>query len=321
MEAYFLMPALMRADQARLVPIPLYLERHNIKPAKVTRNGRELWYSSPIREGDENPSFKVDTLKNLWYDHGAARGGNVIDLVVEMCRVSVKEALAILDSGFAGTVPAAARSLLENRGTLAGEKEKEEDRSFTIVDSGAVQHPALWQYLFARCISKPLASRWLKELRFRSPGKLKTYFALGFACGDGFDARSPVFKGFVGKGKDISTINFTDKSTVVMFEGPYDFLSWLAMRELTEPDCGVIILHSLSLKARAFQAINEHGFGRVQLYLDRDEAGRTVTRWFQRELGSRNVVDRSALYDGFKDFNEWWAALGSKQSSFKTGDA
>ncbi|MBL8564336.1 MAG: toprim domain-containing protein [Hyphomicrobiaceae bacterium] len=315
------MPAFMRADQARQVPIPLYLERHSIKPAKITRNGRELWYSSPIREGDKTPSFKVDTVKNLWFDHGVARGGNVIDLVVEMCRVSVKEALAILESGFAGTVPAATRSLLENRGAPADEKENEQDRSFSIVDSGPIVHPALWQYLFARCISKPLASQWLKEIRFRAPGKPKTYFALGFTCGEGVDARSPVFKGFVGKGKDISTINFADKGTVAVFEGPYDFLSWLAMRELTEPDCAVIILHSLSLKARAFHAINTHGFGRIVLYLDRDEAGRTVTRWLQRELGHRNAVDRSPLYEGFKDFNEWWVALGHQQSAAPSNDS
>lgn len=94
----------MRADQARLIPIATYLERAGVQPAKVTRGGRELWYSSPLREGDTTPSFKVDTEKNLWFDHGMARGGNVIDLVIEMRRVTVKEALAILESGFAGSV-------------------------------------------------------------------------------------------------------------------------------------------------------------------------------------------------------------------------
>ncbi len=302
----------MRADQARQVPISVYLERSGIQPAKVTRGGRELWYSSPLREGDKTPSFKVDTDKNLWFDHGMARGGNVIDLVIEMRRVTVKEALAILESGFAGTVPAATRSLLENRS--AGEKEKDPDRSFIVINTRDVEHPALIQYLFARWINKRLVGRYLTEVRFKPPGKLKQYFAIGFRCGDGFDARSPVFKGFIGKGKDITTINFTDKGTVAVFEGPYDFLSWLAMRDLVEPDCGVVILHAVSLRQRALKAISEHGFGRVALYLDRDAAGRETAEFFARELGNRNVVDRSALYDGFKDLNEWWAALGSKQA-------
>lgn len=297
----------MRADQARHIPIVDYLERSGIKPAKVTRQGRELWYSSPIREGDDSPSFKVDTLKNLWFDHGVARGGNVIDLVVEMRRVTVKEALAILGSGYAGSSPA--REPLPG-GAPAGENENE--TSLEVLSERAIEHPALVQYLEARCIDIAIARRWLTELRYRRHGDDRQFFALGFKCGGGFDARSPVFKGFVGKGKTISTINFADKGTVAVFEGVYDYLSWLAMRELVEPDCGVVILHSISLRERAIHAINGHGFGRVLLYLDHDRGGRDTTSYFQRELGHRNVVDRSSTYQGFKDLNEWWVALGSK---------
>ena len=136
-------------------------------------------------------------------------------------------------------------------------------------------------------------------------GKLKTFFALGFASGDGFDARSPLFKGFVGTGKDISTINFTDRSTVAVFEGAFDFLTWLTMRDLVEPDCAVIILHSVALRRRALTAITEHGFGRVLLFLDHDQAGHDTTAFFHAELGNRNVVDRSGDYAGFKDLNDW----------------
>ena len=170
------------------------------------------------------------------------------------------------------------------------------------------------QYLAARCIPKAVADRYLKEIRFKPAGSLKQFFAIGFACGAGFDARSPVFKGFVGKGKDITALNFTDKGTVAVFEGPFDFMSWLAMRELVEPDCAVVILHSAALRRRAFTAIADHGFGRVALYLDRDPAGRDAVDFFELELGNRNVVDRSVLYDGFKDLNEWRVALGFEQA-------
>lgn len=291
----------MRADQARQIPIHLYLERANIRPARTVRQGRELWYSSPIRSGDETPSFKVDTVLNLWFDHGADKGGNVIDLVVEMHRVSVREALAILGSGFPGSTPARAPLPYP-----AGEKEKE--RNLVVVESRPISHPALVQYLDARCIDISLARRWLKEVRYRQPDKAKTFFALGFACGAGFDARSPVFKGFVGKGKDVSAINFADKGTVAVFEGPYDYLTWLAMRGLEEPDCAVVILHAVSMRRRALDRITTHGFGRVLLYLDHDGPGREATRWFRQQLGNRNVVDRSADYVGFKDLNEWWVA-------------
>lgn len=300
----------MRADQARQIPISLYLERSGIRPAKVTRQGRELWYSSPIREGDDSPSFKVDTEKNLWYDHGLDVGGNVIDLVIEMRRVTVKEALAILESGFAGTVPART-PLPQIAGAPAGEKEKD-SHSLEVVNVRAVEHPALLQYLESRCISKFVACHYLKEIRYRPAGKLKQFFALGYPCGGGFDARSPVFKGFVGKDKDISSIEFADKGTVAVFEGPYDFLSWLSMRELVEPDCAVIVLHSVSLKRRALDAITKHGFGHVLLYLDHDRAGREATKAFVEQLGNRNVADRSSAYLGFKDLNEWRIAVGHR---------
>ena len=123
-----------------------------------------------------------------------------------------------------------------------------------------------------------------------------------------------MFKGFVGKGKDITTLNFTDKGTVAVFEGPFDFMSWLAMREMVEPDCGVVILHSVALRRRALTAIADHGFGRVALYLDRDQAGRDAVGFFEQHLGNRNVVDCSAHYGGFKDLNEWQVALGFGQA-------
>jgi hypothetical protein len=292
----------MRADQARQVPINIYLERSGILPAKSLKQGRELWYTSPLRDGDSTPSFKVDVVLNLWFDHGMARGGNIIDLVIEMRRVTVREALAILESGFGGSVPAT-RPLVGSGGTPAVEKEKE--GGFEIVDQRVPKHPALIQYLEKRCIDIAVAQQFLKEIRFRRIGQLKTFFALGFASGDGFDTRSPLFKGFVGTGKDISSINFTDRSTVAVFEGAFDFLTWLTVRDLVEPDCAVIILHSVALRRRALTAITEYGFGRVLLYLDHDQAGRDTTAFFHAELGNRNVVDRSGDYAGFKDLNEW----------------
>lgn len=295
----------MRADQARLIPIATFLDRAGIKPARITREGRELWYSSPLRDGDSTPSFKVDTAKNLWFDHGLARGGNVIDLVIEMRRVTVKEALAILDSGFGGGVPAAAP--LQAAKSRAGEKEKaSEAHSFEVINVCEIEHPALIQYLDTRCIALSLARRYLKEIRFRAHGSLKQYFALGFPSGNGFDARSPVFKGFVGSSKDVSALNFADKGTVAVFEGVFDFLSWVAHREIDEPDCGIIVLNSVAFRRRALDRITEHGFGRIALYLDRDSAGRETVDFFRDNLGNRTVVDHSALFDTFKDLNEWW---------------
>ena len=85
----------MRALEARKIPIAEYLEHEGARPSAVRKAGRELWYQSPLRD-EKTASFKVDTVKNLWFDHGVGKGGNVIDLVCEVRRVTVAEALAIL---------------------------------------------------------------------------------------------------------------------------------------------------------------------------------------------------------------------------------
>ena len=115
-----------------------------------------------------------------------------------------------------------------------------------------------------------------------------------------------MFKGFVGKGKDITTINFTDKGTVAVFEGPFDFLS--------------LALHARARRARLRRHHPARGVAQAprprrpspstasaacSLFLDHDQAGRETTAFFKAQLGNRNVVDRSADYAGFKDLNEW----------------
>ena len=87
----------MNIAQAKCIPLEQYLERQGLRPKKTRQGGRELWYHSPIRDGDKTPSFKVDTVKNVWFDHGVAHGGNIIDLVREMCSCDVRPALRHLE--------------------------------------------------------------------------------------------------------------------------------------------------------------------------------------------------------------------------------
>ncbi len=49
----------MNSSQAKCIPIPEYLAREGFQPARTRQGGRELWYHSPVRDGDEHPSFKV----------------------------------------------------------------------------------------------------------------------------------------------------------------------------------------------------------------------------------------------------------------------
>ena len=55
----------MNIEDVKQIPIADYLHSLGYSPVKQQGNG--LWYKSPLREEHE-PSFKVNTDRNLWYD-------------------------------------------------------------------------------------------------------------------------------------------------------------------------------------------------------------------------------------------------------------
>lgn len=84
----------MNSKQAKQIPLRDLLATLGYHPAQV--KPREIWYHSPFR--DENtPSFKVDIAKNIWFDHGAGVGGNIIYFVFHYKQIdNVREVLAWL---------------------------------------------------------------------------------------------------------------------------------------------------------------------------------------------------------------------------------
>ena len=73
----------MNIEDVKQIPIADYL--HSLGYSPVKRQGNSLWYKSPLREEHE-PSFKVNTDRNLWYDFGAGKGGNIIALAKRECK-------------------------------------------------------------------------------------------------------------------------------------------------------------------------------------------------------------------------------------------
>ena len=83
----------MNIEDVKQIPIADYLHSLGYSPVKQQGNG--LWYKSPLREEHE-PSFKVNTDRNLWYDFGAGKGGNIIALAKELyCSVTWRDGVSI----------------------------------------------------------------------------------------------------------------------------------------------------------------------------------------------------------------------------------
>lgn len=313
----------MRAKEARDIPISEFLDRSGIKPAVQRKSGRELWYSSPLRSGDSNPSFKVDTVKNLWFDFGMAKGGNVIDLVCELTNSTVKEALAILDRSGANSQAGYTRfkpnsqktfnqtespqkstvqtSLLDEKIGLAGEKEKAGLELLQVAD---IQKPYLLAYLQKRKIDLDIARIYLKQIHFKPPHTVKSYFALGFPSGDGFEVRNKGFKGFVGIHKAVSTINLENGNSLSIFEGFMDFLAFLSFHQITDFKNSVMILNTIYLRNQALEVISGYNFSKVYLFLDNDEAGESTKQFFIDHITNTPITDKSGLYKGYNDFNQ-----------------
>jgi len=306
----------MNIAQAKCIPIPAYLERQGIQPTKARMSGRELWYHSPIRDGDANPSFKVDTVKNLWFDHGKAQGGNIIDLVRKMCACDVRDALQHLEQtrlySPALSAPTIATPRRASRGKAeaapgkqVAEGEKEKNGAFELLSTGPLKHLALLQYLTKRGINLDIAREYLSEITFKAPHACGNYFALGYPAGDGFEARNALFKGFVGKGKNVNFHDKPESRLLQVFEGFMDFLSYLSADRPDQPAGAVLVLNSTNLWRRALPYINDPGFDEVRLYLDNDEAGTAATRQLFDEAESNKLVDMRSYYAGFEDLNAW----------------
>ena len=107
-----------------------------------------------------------------------------------------------------------------------------------------------------------------------------------------------MFKGCTAQ--DISLISIPGSTALMVFEGFIDFLSYVEM--YGTPKVSVLVLNSVANIKRAytyFEAVE-----RVYLLLDNDVKGREVTANITAIYGEK-VVDKSAHFAPYKDFNEY----------------
>ena len=87
-----------------------------------------------------------------------------------------------------------------------------------------------------------------------------------------------------------------------------DFLSAVTLGVTGNADC--LVLNSVANVEKAAGLLD--GYGRIGCFLDRDDAGRRTLAALVGRYGER-VTDRSFLYDGCKDLNEYLQQTTKKQ--------
>jgi hypothetical protein len=292
----------MNTYQAKRIPLRDLLAALGRGPQRETKG--ELWYLSPFRQ-ESAPSFKISVTGNAWYDFGLGKGGNIIDFAMQYFQVSsVAAALSELERSMGSptsiTTPPPAPAI---RPTVALKD------NLTITKIQPLQNKALTDYLKSRGIAVEVAHPYVQEMYYTRSEK--HFFALAFPTqSGGWELRNRYFKGSVGS-KDISIIqpaSPTDDTAMMVFEGFMDYLSYLMWKQVKEPPLPVLVLNSTAMGEKAISTIRDRGIQTVHLSLDHDNSGRALTSEIQQALTEPNVVDHSALYLGYKDFNEFWVA-------------
>jgi DNA primase len=277
-------------SQAKKIPITSYLSSIGIEPARI--RGNNYWYHSPLR-AESDPSFKVNSKLNLWYDHGAGEGGTIIDLGAKLGCCSPSDFVKSLKN----------RNYLVEDLSLHRNKPKEAENKLTIISVGELHSQTLTDYLRSRGIDEDIGHKHCKEVSFSIADKV--YSAVGFPNrSGGFELRSSWFKGS-STPKDVSFID-NDSKKLYVVEGFMDFLSIEQLKSKTPAfgyDADFLILNSLSFLSRNHSLLKSR---ETFLFLDNDKAGIAA----KENLHSNHIdfMDCSGFYSSYKDVNDYLKA-------------
>lgn len=294
----------MNTNEAKRIRIEEYL--HSLSYSPVRRQGGSLWYKSPFRD-EQEPSFKVNTERNLWYDFGAGKGGNIIALAQELY---ASDSLPYILERIAEQVSSVCPVSFSFGGQTFSKP------SFQQLEAVPLSSPALFSYLRQRGINTELARRECCEVRYLTDGK--PYFAVGFPNrSGGYEIRNKFFKGCIAP-KDITHIRQGEpKEACYLFEGFMDYLSFLTLRLERCPDHpeldgqDYIVLNSTANLSKAMRPLG--GYERIHCFLDNDKAGMKAVQELREEYGLR-IRDASHIYEGYNDLNDFLRGKQSGQS-------
>lgn len=330
----------MNLQQAKNIPITWFfggvLGLHGIQSAN------DILYSSPFRT-DNKPSYSVSIRKNISYDFATGEARDLVGVVAHHYGLSMSGALKKLEELLRMYPTAEYTSSFQQKPTLKAFDDKKQNvpyaenqnagEGFETGDTEITEIKDLYyfpilNYIKSRKIRIETASLYFKEIYFKMKGK--KYFGLCYQNRNGgyevAGCGQKPFKCAIGN-KDITVIAGTQNTnTALIFEGMFDFLSYLEYEKLQKPKNDVIILNSVAIWERGVEWIKSNAeYREVHLYLDNDRAGiETVDRIINyisntdsqdnnptkidntNHCANIKIVDKSNLYKGFKDFGEWW---------------
>ena len=118
----------------------------------------------------------------------------------------------------------------------------------------------------------------------------------------GFEIRNKYSKLCLGK-KDVTLVKnaLNTKNEVMIFEGFFDYLTYLNLAKLENSVSDFLILNSTAMLFKVVEKLKD--YHKISLFLDNDANGIASKERIRKNF--KNVEDCSLLYRDFKDLNEW----------------
>ena len=311
----------MNAGQANRINIRNYLSSIGINP--MSSNKSSSLYLAPYRE-DKLPSLKVSHKENLWIDYGNDnKGGTLIDLVLKLNpHFNVSDAIQAIekstqsifsfhkqktltypDSTSKQQIAIRKKQKANNQRQMANSQKPIANSRISIHKNRELGHnAALTNYITSRGIQLETAKPYCNEIYFNVNDQ--KYFGIGNQNESGWSIRNKYWKGCTAQGYSYYINAHLCRQSLTVFEGIFDLLSYLELRgqKVKAGDC--LVLNSLVNLKKAILILKR--YQSINLYLDHDEAGRKATNSIL--LQYPNAVDKSSLYQSYKDLNEYHLA-------------
>lgn len=287
------------SEKARIMSYPIASLLYSL--GKRTDHERDMYYS-PFRD-ETKPSLHINRARNIWRDFGDGTGGNVLTMACRLLGLTLTEAwdyVAGLDPNIVVIDSTPERSYSHTASSrIIIDKI---DREFTL--------RRLSDYAGRRGIPMSVLSCYCREVTYHIesyPGERHT--AIGFPSGDGWVLRSPgnwrgakrcTSSAVTLLGPSGVQVSSAQSPEVEVFEGFFDFLSWLVLQDRTLPLCDVCVLNSTVNVGKALAFITGHR--RVSCWLDNDKAGMDALAAVRKAFPE--TEDHLAELDGLNDVND-----------------
>lgn len=316
----------MQIKDAKEIPLPFVVEHIGGRYSHTDRHGN-LWYFSPFRPKEKTASFKISPDNKTWYDFGKSNlvgphtlqskkhnGGDIIDLLCDYShrdrRAGIKASLDELEALSKGPK----KAVIHKREHTAQPINPINPRYRIIRISERITFSGLKEELGRRRISLALANKYLKQGQILDTVTGRKYTGFLFENDKhGYEVSIPnprtnrSFKTCIGNKATTLLQPKEEAGAVDIFEGFWDFLSWLEINKIEIPSHYTIVLNSVSFTREAADRVIALGeqIQSVFLFMDNDDAGEMATHELALALEElkMSVGDMRGLYKNVKDLN------------------